>query len=404
MANKLSRGVFMARAILLADMNAFFASVHQALDPELRGKPVIIGGDPAKRHGIVLTSSYEAKAKGIKTGMTVCEAQKICPEGIFLKPQHHLYIHFTGLILRIMRDLTPLVEPFSIDEAFLDVTGCGKLFGSPVAMALALKKRIRTEIGVMCSVGIGPNKLLAKMAAGLQKPDGLTVLDYQDVPERLWPLPVRELFGVGPRYERHLKLFNIHTIGDLARFPLKILRKRFGVNGEVLWQGANGLDNSPVDPGSLDKVKSIGHQITLPRDYYTHGEIRVVILELADLIAQRVRAGGYVGKVVMLSLRDTNFAWLSRMKTLCERTELADDIYRAAVDLLKRHWIDGRPVRMVGVALGSLVPQRSEQLTLFGEREKIRKAEQVCDRIKGRFGERAVFRAISLTKEGIRYA
>jgi len=394
----------MSRAILLADMNAFFASVHQALDPALRGKPVVIGGDPAKRHGIVLTSSYEAKAKGIKTGMTVYEAQRLCPEGIFLQPQHHLYIHFSGLVLRIMRDLTPLVEPFSIDEAFLDVTGCKKLFGSPVDTALTLKKRIRSEVGVMCSMGIGPNKLLAKMAAELQKPDGLTVLDYQDVSARLWPLPVRELFGVGPRYERHLKLFNIHTIGDLARFPIEILRKRFGANGEVLWQSANGLDNSPVNPGSLDKVKSIGHQITLPRDYRTHEEIKVVILELADLVAQRVRTGGYVGKVVVLSLRDANFAWLSRRKTLYERTELANDLYRAAVELLREYWTDGWPVRMVGIALGGLVPQRSEQLTLFGNREKIKKAEQACDRIKGRFGEKAVLRAVSLTRAGVRYA
>jgi DNA polymerase-4 len=217
----LSGGFSMPRTIFLADMNAFFASVHQALDPALKDKPVIVGGDPAKRHGIVLAASYEAKAKGIKTGMTVGEAKKLCSQAVFIKPQHHLYLQFFTCILRIMRRFTPLVEPFSIDEAFLDLTGCQKLFGSPVDAALALKKRIREEVGVTCSVGIGSNKLLAKMAAGLQKPDGLTVLNYEDVPARLWPLPVRELFGVGPKYERHLKLFNIQTIGDLARFPVK---------------------------------------------------------------------------------------------------------------------------------------------------------------------------------------
>lgn len=394
----------MPRAILLADMNAFFASVHQALDPTLKGRPVIVGGDPARRHGVVLTASYEAKAKGVKTGMTVYEAQRLCPEGIFLQPQHHLYIHFSTRILQIMRDFTPLVEPFSIDEAFLDVTGCQRLFGSPVEIAQKLKKRIREEVGVRCSIGIGPNKLLAKMAAGLEKPDGLTVLDRGDIPGRLWPLPVRELFGVGPRYEHHLKLFNIHTIGDLARFPVEILKKRFGVNGELLWQCANGIDLSPVDPDSLAIVKSIGQQITLPRDYRTHREIQVVLLELADLVAQRVRAGGYAGRTVVLSLKDTGFACLSRMKTLPEPTDLARDIYRAATELLKRYWPDGWPVRMVGVTLAGLLPGRLEQLTLFGEKEKVRSSEKTCDYIRSRFGENAIFRAVSLTRAGVRYA
>jgi DNA polymerase-4 len=385
-------------------MNAFFASVHQALDPTLKGKPVIVGGDQAKRHGVVLAASYEAKASGVKTGMTVHEARVLCPDGIFLRPQYNLYVHFSTRILGIMRDFTPLVEPFSIDEAFLDVTGCQKLFGSPVEIALALKNRIRNEVGVTCSIGIGPNKLLAKMAAELQKPDGLTVLGYEDVPARLWPLPVRELFGVGPRYERHLRLLNIHTIGDLASFPVKILKIKFGVYGEVLWRCANGIDESPVDPHSLDRVKSVGQQITLPRDYRRSDEIKVVILELADRVAERVRSGGYAGKTVVLSLKDANFAYLSRMKTLRTHTDLAADIYRAAVDLMERHWPKGWPVRMVGVALAGLIPKPPEQLTLFGDREKLSRAERSCDYIRSRFGEKAIIRASSLTEAGVRYA
>jgi len=395
---------FMSSTILLADMNAFFASVHQALDPALKDRPVIVGGDPAKRHGIILTASYEAKAKGVKTGMTVYEAEKLCPEAIFIKPQHHLYVHFSTRILRIMRNFTPLVEPFSIDEAFLDVNGCEKLFGSPVEIARKLKKRIHEEVGVACSIGVAPNKLLAKMAAGLQKPDGLTVIDHEDVPTRIWPLPVKELFGVGPRYENHLKLFNIHTIGDLASFPVAILKRRFGVYGEILWNSANGIDYSPVDPKTLETVKSIGQQITLPRDYRTHEEIKVVIMELSDLVAQRVREGGYAGRTVVLSLKDANFAWLSRMSALREHTDLAADICGAAVELLERHWPDGWPVRMAGVALAGLTRPLVEQLTLFGEKEKIRKVEEACDQIRSRFGKKAIFRAVSLTRAGVRYA
>ncbi|MBE3585890.1 MAG: DNA polymerase IV [Thermoanaerobacter sp.] len=393
----------MSRAILLVDMNAFFASVHQALDPALRGRPVIVAGDPARRHGVVLAASYEARAKGVKTGLTVAEARLACPEGIFIKPQHELYVDFSARILRILHDFTPLVEPFSIDEAFLDVTGCYKLLGSPVEIARQLKERIRREVGITCSVGIGPNKLLAKMAAELQKPDGLTVLTPEDVPRRLWPLPVRELFGVGPRYEEHLRKLNIHTIGDLANFPVDILKRRFGVYGETLWLFARGIDYSPVDPGSLKQVKSIGQQITLPRDYRGE-EIRVVLWELADRVARRARVGGYAGKTVILSLKDSHFNWLSRRKTLPCYTSLAEDIHRAAMDLLERHWSPRWPVRLVGLALGGLAARLPEQLTLFGQREKRQKAEQVCDNIKKRYGEKAIFRAVSLTRAGVFYA
>ncbi len=388
----------MERAILLADMNSFFASVHQALNPELRGKPVIVAGDPEKRHGIVLTASYEAKKKGIKTGMGVWEARHRCPEGIFIKPQYHLYVDFSSRILRIMNDFTPLVEPFSIDEAFLDVTGSQKLFGFPVDIARRLKERIRREIGITCSIGVGPNKLLAKMAAGMQKPDGLTVINHEDIPSSLWPLPVRELFGVGPNYERHLHRLNIHTIGDLAKYPSAILRKKFGLYGETLWLSANGIDFSPVDPNSLNRVKSIGQQITLPRDYRGE-EIKTVILELADLVAYRARTGEHLGKTVALTLRDPNFRWVSRMQTLREPTNLAADIATAAFELLQRHWSLEWPVRLVGITLANLFPFRLRQVTLFGNREKIWEIEKACDRVRDRYGQTTVFRAVSL-KEG----
>jgi DNA polymerase-4 len=388
----------MNRAILLADMNSFFASVHQALTPELQGKPVIVAGDPEKRHGIVLTASYEAKRRGIKTGMVVWEAQQRCPEGIFIKPQYHLYVDFSSRILQIMRDFTPLVEPFSIDEAFMDVTGSQKLFGSPVEIAKQLKERIRREIGITCSIGVGTNKVLAKMAAGLQKPDGLTVMTHKDIPYSLWPLPVRELFGVGHRYEQHLHKLNIYTIGDLARYPAAILKKKFGLYGETLWLSANGIDSSPVDPDSLNQVKSIGQQITLPRDCKGN-EIKVVILELSDLVAHRVRAGGYLGKTVSLTLKDTNFCWLSRMQTLKRPTDLAADISAAAFDLLQKHWSPCWPVRMVGVTLANLFPFQVEQTELFSSREKIRGVEKACDQVRERYGRTAVFRAVSL-KEG----
>jgi Nucleotidyltransferase/DNA polymerase involved in DNA repair len=205
------------RTVLLADMDAFFASVEQAHNPALRGKPVIVCGDPEKRHGIVLAASYEAKRCGVKTAMLVGEARRLCPEAVFVLPRMATYVQISNAILAMMKEITPLVEPFSIDEAFLELPDATDLVRDGVETARRLKDRIRREIGVSCSIGVGPNKLLAKMAAGLEKPDGLTVLTPDDVPTRLWPLPVRELFGVGPRMERHFYRMGIRTIGHLAQ-------------------------------------------------------------------------------------------------------------------------------------------------------------------------------------------
>lgn len=385
----------MERIILLADMNSFFASVHQAVDASLKGRPVIVAGDPKKRRGIVLAASYEAKQKGVKTGMGVWEARRTCPDGVFIQPQYPLYIEFSLRILEIMRQFTPLVEPFSIDEAFLDISGSLKLFGTPLEIARRLKKEISDKTGITCSVGIGPNKLLAKMAAELQKPDGLVRLRKEDVPFLLWPLPVKELFGVGSAYEKHLKRLNIHTIGDLAKYPPDLLRRKFGVYGTVLWCFANGIDSSPVEPENMNSLKSIGHQITLPRDYKGE-EIKTALLELSDLVAYRLRAGGYKGKTVILTLRDTKLEWFSRRRTLPCYTDLASDISQAALSLLEQHWPSHKPVRLVGVSLSGLIPNKLEQLSLFGEKEKIKKVEKACDYIKDRHGKGAIFRAVSL--------
>jgi DNA polymerase-4 len=393
--------VFLRCPILLADMNSFFASVHQAMEPRLKGKPVIVSGDPAKRHGIVLAASYEAKAFGVKTGMAVWEARSLCPDGIFLQPGYSHYVDFSARIIRIMKDFTPLVEPFSIDEAFMDLSGCECLCGTSLKAAVELKRRIKEETGVLCSVGVGPNKILAKMAAGRQKPDGLTVLDLSDVPDKLWPLPVRELFGVGARLEKRLRDLNIHTIGELACYPLPVLRKRFGLLGHVLRLSANGIDYSPVNPHSLERAKSIGHQVTLPRDYLGYRQVEVVILELCEIVCRRVRLGGYVGRTVNLTLKDVEFLWMSRSHSLPSPTAAANDIYRIAVELLHRHWPDWKPVRMVGVSLAGLVKNTSEQIDLFGEVEKARLLHAACDRIKDRFGEQSIFRAVSLTPAGV---
>jgi len=392
----------MKRVILLADMNSFFASCHQALQTELKNEKVIVAGDPKKRTGIVLAASYPAKDLGVKTGMPMWEARQLCPDGHFFKPDYQLYVDFSTRILHIMRDITDLVEPFSIDEAFADVTGVTDLWGLPEVTAKMLKERIKNDVGVLCSVGIGPNKLIAKMAAGVQKPNGLTmVADIEEFKQIFWPKPVRKLFGVGSRYEKHLYNCNVHTIGDLANFPVQYLKKRWGKNGQLLWHLANGVDNSPVVPTSLDTCKSIGQQKTLPRDLQGFERIKVVMLELSEAIARRVRQGNYIGRTVSLTLRDPQLRFFSRSQSMSQYTDLADEIYLTACGILQKHWEEEWPVRLVGITFSNLIPKDHFQYDIFGERIRLSRISRACDRIKDRFGETAIMRGVSLTEGSI---
>ncbi|WP_190259101.1 DNA polymerase IV [Pelotomaculum schinkii] len=394
----------MGRVIALVDMNSFFASCHQAENRDLEGKEVVVAGDPERRTGIVLACSYPCKAKGVKSGMALWEAKKLCPDATYFKPHYSLYVDYSTRILKIMRDFTDLVEPFSIDEAFMDLTGVIHLFGTPLEIAMKIKKKIRSEVGVSCSAGIGPNKLIAKMAAGLQKPDGLTIVDtVEDYRKAFYDKPVRELFGIGPRYERHLRYFNIHTIGDLANFPVEILKKRWGKNGEMLWYCAMGIDYSPVSPTSLNTSKSIGQQRTLPRDLRGFEKIKVVILELSEMVSRRVRQGGYVGRTVFLTLRDTQLNFLSKAMSMRDYTDLPDDIYQTACRLLSKHWDESWSTRLVGVTFSNLVKKEHQQFDLFGWEERQEKMVKACDAIRDRFGESAIFRGISLTEESLKY-
>jgi len=390
----------MKRTILLADMNAFFASVTQVLEPELQGKPLLIAGDPEKRHGIILTASYEAKKMGVKTGMPIWEAKMHCPQAILRPPNYPAFVDFSNRIFAILRDFSPLVEPFSIDEAFVELTGTEELWGIPLQIGQAIKKRIREEIGILCSVGIGPSKVAAKMAAGLQKPDGLTLLTEADIRQRLWPLPVGELFGVGRRMEQHLLHMGIRTIGDLAQTPPEVLLQRFGVVGLSLRDFARGQDNCPVNPSSLDTVKSVGHQITLPRDYTQLNEIKVVLLELAEAVCRRARQGNYVGRTVSLSVRGQDFTGLGRAETLREATADPTVVYAAALKLFQQYWPAQQPVRLLGISLGKLTRIDAQQLSLFEQNQKL---YQTIDEIKNKFGEKSLLRGSFLLEEGVFY-
>lgn len=386
--------------ILLADMNAFFASVTQVLEPELQGKALLIAGDREQRHGIILAASYEAKKMGVKTGMAVWEALLYSPEAILRPPNYPAYLDFSARVINILRDFSPLVEPFSIDEAFVDLAGTEKISGSPLDAAQKIKKRIREEVGILCSIGIGPTKVVAKMAAELHKPDGLTILRYEDIPARLWPLPIKELYGVGRQMEKHLLNMGFRTIGDLAHSPVELLRQRFGLVGVQLHQFANGYDNSPVNPHSLDRVKSIGHQITLPKDYSSPKEIYVVLLELAEAVCRRARLGKYIGKTVSLYVRGHDFTGLGRSRSLKEPTAFTNIVYRQACRLFDQYWPENKAVRLLGISLSNLTQVRFQQLCLFDNENKI---YQAIDDVKNRFGEMSLLRSSFLLEAGVFY-
>jgi DNA polymerase-4 len=376
-------------------MNAFFASCHQAQNPELRNRPVLVAGDPRKRHGIILTASYEARASGVRTAMPVWQAKKLCPDGLFIRPDHRLYLDYSRRILTILLRYTPLVEPYSIDEAWLDVTGSRRLFGRAEEIGLKLQQRIAEELNLTCSVGVSSNKFLAKMASERQKPRGFTVIYPEHVESMLWPLPVGEMVGVGRKTIPVLHEMGITTIGRLAAMPVRLLSSRFGVMGEVLHRLAQGQDDSPVDPSSLESVKSVGHSVTLPRDICDPLEVDTVLLDLSEKVARRLRRGGCLARTVTLTVRDHNFVDITRARTLGEPTWLAEVIYRTARDIHRHSFEPWRKVRLLGVTASNLTDAwEGRQLSLFGtDNERLERLTKAVDRLKDRFGEESVQRA-----------
>lgn len=372
------------RTILHIDMNAFFASVEQQTDPALRGKPVAVTGKSART--IILTASYEARGYGVKTGMRLFEARQKCPELICVPGNNRRYTSISRRIMAMLHDYTPLVEVFSIDEAFLDITGSLRLFGSASRIAHLIKARIRHRFGLTCSIGIAPNKLLAKLASEMKKPDGLTIIHQERVAAILENLPIRELCGIGRQTERTLTLLGIRTCGELGRFPLHILARRFGVIGEKLHRMGLGIDDAPVVPAeAAPDVKSVGHSTTLERDITERGEILAILLRLAEMVGRRARKYAVAGKTVTLTIRYADFSTFSLQATAGNYTNQSDDIYQAAVLLLDSIHLR-QPVRLLGVRITNL-RHHTEQLPLFVEERKKALATAAMDMVNDRFGD-----------------
>ncbi|OFW78530.1 MAG: DNA polymerase IV, partial [Alicyclobacillus sp. RIFOXYA1_FULL_53_8] len=336
--------------ILHIDMNAFYCSCHAAAEPlTFARKPTAVAGNPETRHGIVVTASYEARRRGVRATMTVQQAVRACPNLILIPPDFELYREFSRRVFALIQEYTPQVEVFSIDECWADVSGCSQ-FGTPLDIARKIQTRIQAELRLPCSIGIGPNKFVAKMASDLKKPMGITEISPDDVATKLWPLPVEQMFGVGKSSAERLQRLAIRTIGDLAATDLKKLAPLFGKRSFAIHEHANGRDQSRVS-SEQEPAKSVGHSITLSADTADFEELSTVLLNLSDQVGRRVRRHKRVGKTVQLTLRFANRNTITRSKTLPRATDLTEDIYKTAQALLLAHRRSDQKVRLIGVSL-----------------------------------------------------
>ncbi len=374
------------RTILHVDLDAFFAAVEQRDDPELRGRPVIVGGVPPGR-GVVSAASYEARAFGVHSAMSVTEAYRRCPHGVFLPVDGRRYQQASRDVMAILRRFTPQVEPISIDEAFMDVTGSRPLFGEGQEIAAAIKSAIRDDVGLTASVGVASTKLVAKIASELRKPDGLVVVAPGDEATFLAPLPISRLWGVGEKTAVALAEYGVQTIGDLAALSPDLLVRRFGKHGGSLGTRALGMDDDPVHEG--DPAKSVGHETTFDRDSSDPEVIERTLLALSDGVAGRLRSAGVRASTIAVKIRDSSFRTITRQRTLAEPTDLTEPIYRAALELARPE-VRGIRVRLLGVTVSNLGER--EQLALFVDDPKRRKAIEAADAVRRRYGSRAVTR------------
>jgi DNA polymerase-4 len=369
--------------LLHVDLDAFYASVEVLKDPTLAGKPVVVGS-PGPR-GVVMSASYVARARGLHSAMPSVRARRLCPEAVFLPPDFDSYRAYSNRFREILLSFSPVVEPLSLDEAFLDVSGARRLFGEPREIADRIRAAVRDELGLSASVGVGSTKLVAKLASVRAKPDGLLVVPAQETIAFLHPLPVGALWGIGEKTADLLGRLGIRTIGELARTPPAILDRVLGENqARALLELAAGHD--PRRVVTFEAPKSVSHEETYPRDLDGSDEILREILALSHRVAARLRADGYRARTVTLKLRLPSFATLTRSRTLPDPTDLAADVFRVARELLLKLPEGRRRFRLIGVAATGLVPAGAEQIALVRE-GRWEEAERALDRVARRFGQ-----------------
>lgn len=400
------------RSILHVDMNAFYASCHAADNPDAyRGKPIAVAGSPETRHGIVVTASYEARRRGVRTTMNVAQALKHCPELVLIPPDFNLYRAYAREVFDIVRRFTPLVEIVSIDECYADVTG-SRQFGTANEIAILIQSSLRDELELPCSIGVSYTKFFSKMASNFHKPMGITEVHEGNFQDLIWPLDIGEMHGVGEKSAARLRQMGIRTIGALAVTETSRLERALGSRGVELKAYASGIDNRPV-VAERPPVKSIGHSITLPSDTASIENMRRTLLNLSDQVGRRLRKQAKFGRVVTLTIRDHRMNTVTRRHTFQSATNLTEDIYREALILLQSNWKSGRPVRLLGVTVSDLVDDTAAsagalQKSLFDDgaevdeferKARLQRLTQVTDALRNRFGENSVIRGRMLEQD-----
>ncbi len=381
------------------DMDAFFAAVEQLDNPQCRGKPVIVGADPkgGKGRGVVATASYEARKFGIHSAMPISQAYRRCPQGIYLRGKHRRYSEVSRQIMAILKDFSPVVEKISIDEAFLDLTGCLNLYGSAVEAAHQIKNRIRDELKLTASIGIAPNKFLAKIASDLEKPDGFVVVKPDSEKTFLENLPVSRLWGVGKKTEQVLHTMGISTIGQIAKMPEQELNTKFGKWGNALWRLSNGIDERPVT--TWGPQKSISQETTFDEDTGDEELIEKTLLRLADNLSRLMRKDQLKGRTITLKIRLEDFSTFTRNKSISDFADSTQVLQGVAIDLYRKFNKKQLKVRLLGIGVSRLCSISGEQLGLFEQETPLnQKVTKLLDSLKDKYGEGAIKRAALLDK------
>lgn len=379
----------MARSILHLDLDAFFASVEELLDPSLAGLPVIVGGSPEGR-GVVASASYAARAFGVRSAMPVAQALRLCPQAIVRRGRHREYGTYSRRVMAILGEYTPLLEPISIDEAFLDVSGCEALFGPAEVLAHHLQERILAEVGLPCSLGVASNKLVAKIATEMAKPRGVRVVPPGEEAGFLAPLPIERLWGVGQVTARRLREHGVRTIGELAALPEGQMRALFGSSAAGMRRRALGIDERPV--GVEGRRKSVSQERTFARDVGDLEVLQRALLKMSEEVAAQLRREGDCAHTVVLKMRYPDFTTITRQATLAQPTDLAEDICARARQLLQREWKKGTQLRLIGVGVSGL--SQARQLSLFDRHgERLERVTKAVDEIRDKYGRDAIGRA-----------
>ena len=377
------------------DMDAFFAAVEQEINPDLKGRPVIVGGPPDSR-GVVSTCSYEARNYGVHSAMPMRQAYRLCPQAVFIDTSGGKYSYLSVKILNILKNYSPNVEPVSIDEAFVDITGVQERYGGPEKLSMNVKRDIKNKCGLTASIGIAPNRFVAKMASSANKPDGLVIIPPDEVRQFLWVQPVGHLWGVGQKSEAALKKIGIVTIGDLAEASDNELKKMFGIVGPALKKMATGQGDDDVRPSDIEhEAKSMGHEHTFHRDTNNPDEVIGLLLYLSDRVSRRLRQSGCEGKTVTLKIRKSSFKLITRAATLREYFDTERIIFQAAKMLLLENRFLDEPIRLIGVSVSNLRNKRDlyfDELLIGDElRKKSEKIDELLDRLRDRHGEESIF-------------